>query len=203
MSAAFRVVLARGSALASSLDDGIGTGSSPSKANTNGNSNSSGGSKDRVFLELFDSLLSKLPLTTDVSEGKACHGRIVRLAAEGDPRVLGGAGPEEGLLVGRLIATLAGMMAYQPSPDEEEMETAAAVGGGCCNAQGECSNRESEEEMWARQLVDKETRIAAEGVVGGLRERFPQRFEDAWVGLAEGGRKALQTPTSAKCLRGN
>lgn len=210
VSAALKVVLSRGPALASSLAEG-GTlgenGGGMSNGSLNGNKGDAGAGKegfdaaaaaaaaaenDKALLSLFGSLLSKLPLSTDVSEGQVCHARILRLAAEGDPRVLGGA--QEGLLVPTLVAAIAGMMAYQPSSQEQEI---AAMGGNemCCETG--CAARESEEEVWARQLLDKETREAAEGLVGTLRARFPAKFEEAWGRMEEEDRGAMQTPTAS------
>lgn len=173
LSAAFRVVFARGPVLASSFG---GSESSP------------------AFLSLVGSLLSKLPLTTDVMEGQACHGRIVRLVSQRDPRILGG---DNGTLVKSLVTALAGVMTYQHSLHEKEamaMPAGAGAGGGCG---GGCGTRESEPEMWGRQLLDRTSRQEAETAVSTLREGFPSRFEEAWAALDDEGRQALQTPTSS------
>lgn len=208
ISAALKVVLSRAPALASSLAEGgmlRENGSGMSNGSSNSNRGDVGSRKEgcdaaaaalaaeseKALLSLFESLLSKLPLSTDVSEGQVCHARIIRLAAAGDPRVLGGA---EGLLVPTLVVAIAGMMAYQLSPQEQEM--AAMEGSGMSCDTGSAA-RENEGEMWARQLLDKETREAAEGLVGTLRERFPARFEEAWGRMEEEDRRAMQMSTAS------
>lgn len=113
-------------------------------------------------------LLGMLPLSADVIEGRDCHRRVVDLVCSGNRVILGG---ESGGNVSELVHALGGMMVYQPGDDE------------------------GEEELWERQLVDKETRMKAEIAVESLRNGFPQGFKEAWTSLGEGLRLALRTPT--------
>lgn len=120
-------------------------------------------------------LLGALPLKADVAEGHDCHRRIIDLALARNELLLGGS---SGYHVAELLSAMAGMMSYQPSPQEEYR--GAGKGGSC---RGGCGQTESEDEMWARQLVDRETRATAEKVVLSLKEAFPATFEKTWVGL--------------------
>lgn len=137
---------------------------------------------------VLSSLLGELPLKADVAEGHDCHRRIVNLALARDELLLGGS---DGYHVAELVSAMAGMMAYQPSPGEEY---GGAGGGESCRR--DCGQTESEDEMWTRQLVDRETRETAEKAVLALKEAHPAAFEKAWAGLEAEKQRALQVATS-------
>ncbi|CAM9512664.1 unnamed protein product [Laminaria digitata] len=139
---------------------------------------------------VLSSLLGELPLKADVAEGRDCHRRIVNLALARDELLLGGSG---GYHVAELLSAMAGMMSYQPSPQEEG---GGAGESGCCR-RGDCGLNENEDELCARQLVDKETRETAEKAVLALKEAFPAAFEKTWAGLGVEKQRALQVPTSS------
>ena len=146
---------------------------------------------------VLSSLLSELPLKADVEEGHDCHRRIVNLALAKDELLLGGS---DGYHVAELVSAMAGMMSYQPSPREEQGE--ADEWESCRRACGEscrldCGQAESEDEVWARQLVDRETRETAEKVVLALKEAFPAAFGKAWAGIGVEKQRALQMVTSS------
>lgn len=177
------------------------------------------------------SLLDALPITVDVDEAHACHRRIVEHALGRHPLFFGGGGgggsgseaaSYAAVVVPKLVAALAGVVRYQPSPLEEEAAAAAAAAGGgslpCCGGGGAvgtlrpcCADggggaggggsEGSQEELWARQLVDKETRQKAEEVLVGIKGAYPKVFEEAWGGLGEERRRALQTTTAEICAR--
>lgn len=151
---------------------------------------------------MVNSLLGKLPLTMDISEGHDCHRRILDLACAGHPLLIGG---DQGQNVPQLLSAIAGMMVYQPSEYDEE----AAVSAGGDGGQGggsfgsSCGRMEKEEAMWARQyLGDREARKKAEQAVTALKGAFPSVVERAWAGLEEEERRALQTPTANICPQG-
>lgn len=178
VSAAVRLVISRASTLATSLGvGGTGGGKVPlPRANL---------VSAPAFVSLMSSLLARLPLTTDVAEGHDCHRRIVALTKALDPIVLGG---EKGLLVNQLVGVIAGMMVYQASPQEQgEMD--------CCST-GACPAKESEEQMWSRQLVDRETRENAGQALGLLRDRFKLSFDTAYAALEDRTRSMVQLPSS-------
>lgn len=182
VSAAFRVVFARGAALQRAHEGG-------------GRGGGGGDAALSPLVSVLSSLLSMLPLTADVIEGHDCHRRVVSRVAGLDPIVCGGA---DGVLVEVLVSALAGTMCYQPSAHEQEEAMMAAAGGGLGGcAGGNCGRRESEEDLWARQWMERETRLGAEKAVTALRDHFPGRFAAAWAGLEEEGRRALQMPTSS------
>lgn len=138
---------------------------------------------------VLSSLLSVLPLKADVAEGHDCHRRIVNLALARNELLLGG---NSGDHVAELLSAMAGMMSYQPSPHEEH---ASAGEGG--TSRGDGGQTESEDRMWARQLMDRETRETAEKVVLSLKEAFPGTFEKTWAGLGAEKQAALRMPTSS------
>eukprot|EP00903_Cladosiphon_okamuranus_P012365 g11590.t1 len=141
------------------------------------------------------SLLDALPIVVDVDEAHVCHRRVVDHALSRHELFFGGGGGGDSsgaagyavVVVPKLVTALAGMMRYQPSPQEEAAAGAAARG--------------SQEELWARQLVDKETRQKAEEVLVGIKGAYPKVFEDTWAGLGEELRRALQTATAEICAR--
>lgn len=167
------------------------------------------------------SLLDALPITVDVGEAHACHRRVVDHALSRHEFFFGGGGGGPGEAAGyaaavvpKLVAALAGMVRYQPSPPEEEQASAAGGGGGgslpcgggggaagtllpCCGGGGGAGG--SQEELWARQLVDRETRQTAEEVLVGIKGAYPEVFEATWAALGEERQRALQTTTAEIC----
>lgn len=137
---------------------------------------------------VLSSLLGELPLKADVAEGHDCHRRIVNLALTRDELLLGGSG---GYHVAELVSAIAGMMLYQPGPHEQH--GGAGEGG---SRRGDYGQTESEDAMWARQLVDKETRETAEKAVLVLKEAHPGAFEKGWAQLEVEKQQALQVATS-------
>ncbi|CBJ30196.1 conserved unknown protein [Ectocarpus siliculosus] len=131
------------------------------------------------------SLLDSLPITVDVAEGQVCHRRVVDLAFARHELFFGGGGDgtfHAAAVVPKLVTAIAGMMEYQ----------SRGAGG---------DGYGSQEELWERQLVDRETREKAEEVVAVVKTAFAGGFQRAWEGLGEAGRRALQTPTSSVCSR--
>ncbi|CAN0426958.1 unnamed protein product [Ectocarpus sp. 8 AP-2014] len=160
------------------------------------------------------SLLDALPIVVDVEEAHVCHRRVVDHALSRHELFFGGGvagGDSSGaagyaaVVVPKLMAALAGMVLYQPSPEEGTAAAAAAAGGGLLPSYGRSGGGygagDSEEELWARQLVDKETRQKAEEVLVRIKGEYPKVFEEAWAGLGEESRRALQTPTAEICVR--
>ena len=166
------------------------------------------------------SLLDALPITVDVDEAHVCHRRVVDHALRRHELFFsGGGGSGEAasyaaVVVPKLVAALAGVVQYQPSSQEEEeaAAAAAAAAGGllpCCGGGGAAGTvlpccpggGGSQEELWARQLVDKETRQKAEEVLVGIKGAYPKAFEEALAGLGEERRRALQTTTAEICAR--
>lgn len=188
VSAALRLVFTRLPALAAPFFGGnIALGSE-----TSGSTSMAAVTSCPAYVSLLSALLGKLPLCTDIAEGHDCHRRVVSLAAALDPRVVGGG--DAGQLISPLVTALARMIAYQLS-SHEQISLMAGAGG--FNGGGACGERESEDKLWERQFVDRETREEAERAVAGLRERFPGHFEVAWAGLEEEGKQALQMRTSS------
>eukprot|EP00752_Nemacystus_decipiens_P012203 g10819.t1 len=159
------------------------------------------------------SLLDALPVTVDIDEAHVCHRTVVDQALGRHELFFGGSGGGGGrgdsgkvagyatVVVPKLVAALAGMMRYQPSPQEEEAAAAAVAGTGGDGGGGSGGTGGSQEEMWARQLVDRETRQKAEEVLVGIKGAYPKVFEEAWAGLGEDRRRALQTTTAEICGR--
>ncbi|CAN0411049.1 unnamed protein product [Pylaiella littoralis] len=168
---------------------------------------------------IVGSLLDALPITVDVAEGHVCHRRVVDLALSRHELFFGGSmrdesavaaaatdDPYAAVVVPKLVTAIAGMMEYQPSPAEEQQVAAAGAGAQCCGAGLPCCERAAlgggggggatggnqDEEMWKRQLVDKETRQKAGESLAFLKAAFPKFFEEAWAGLGEERRKAVQ-----------
>ncbi|CAM9438858.1 unnamed protein product [Ectocarpus sp. 12 AP-2014] len=159
------------------------------------------------------SLLDALPIVVDVEEAHVCHRRIVDHALSRHELFFGGGvggGDSSGaasyaaVVVPKLMAALAGMVLYQPSPEEGTAAAAAAAGGGLLPSYGRNGGGygagDSQEELWARQLVDKETRQKAEEVLVRIKGENPKVFEEAWAGLGEERRRALQTTTAEICV---
>ncbi|CBN78372.1 conserved unknown protein [Ectocarpus siliculosus] len=160
------------------------------------------------------SLLDALPIVVDVEEAHVCHRRVVDHALSRHELFFGGGvggGDSSGaavyaaVVVPKLMAALAGMVRYQPSPEEGTAAAAAAAGGGLLPSYGRSGGGygagDPEEELWARQLVDKETRQKAEEVLVRIEGEYPKVFEEAWAGLGEESRRALQTTTAEICAR--
>lgn len=164
------------------------------------------------------SLVDALPIIEDVDEAHVCHRRVVDHALSRHELFFGGGGGDDdssgavgyaAVVVPKLVAALAGMMRYQPSPQEEAAAAAAAAGGGggslpyCRDGGGGSGGGvgDSQEQLWARQLVDKETRQKAEEVLLGIKGVYPKVFEEAWAGLGEERRRALRMTTAEICAR--
>lgn len=163
------------------------------------------------------SLLEMLPLTTDVAEGHDCHRRVVGLVLSRERghercrQALFGLEPDQSGIgndgfmkrdkgdgnIPELLSALAGMMVYQPSPHEQHEDAASGGEGGGGGCSGKCGQTESEEDLWERQLVTRETREKAERALVGLRGMFPKAFDRAFAGLGEEEKKAVQTLTSS------
>lgn len=203
ISAAFRVLFGRpGPACAAFAGSGGGGGGAPAVA------------------AVVKSLLDALPITVDVAEGQSCHRRVVDLAIRRHEFFFGSGGiggsssssDHARVIVPKLVAALAGALQYQPSPLEldqarGEVCGASCGGAGCgagaalaCNRGGSGG---TQEELWSRQLVDEATRRRAEEALAGIKGEFPQAFEEAWAGLGERRRRALQMTTAEVCARGS
>ena len=147
-------------------------------------------SEASVYLRpVLSSLLGELPLKADVAEGHDCHRRIVNLALAREELLLGGS---SGYHVAELVSAMAGMMLYQPGPHEQH--GGAGEGG---SQRGDYGQTESEDAMWTRQLVDRETRETAEKAVLALKDAHPGVFEKAWARLEVEKQRALQVATSS------
>lgn len=166
VSAALRLVFSRPDPIVASLSSGMATGELAQQQ------------KQQCLAPIIKNLLGMLPLSADVIEGQDCHRRVVNLVCSGNRVILGG---ESGGNVSVLVRALGGMMVYQPADDDEGRQMFDKDGG--------------EEQLWERQLVDKETRKKAEIAVESLRNGFPQAFKKAWTSLGEDLRLALRTPS--------
>lgn len=160
-------------------------------------------------------LLDALPIVVDVDEAHVCHGRVVGHAFSRHELFFGGGGigasdssgasGYAAVVVPKLMAAFARMVRYQPSPEEGAAAATAAAEGGLlppyARSGGVYGAGDSQEDLWERQLVDKETRQMAEEVLEGINSEYPKIFEEAWAGLGEEWRRALQTTTAEICAR--
>lgn len=160
------------------------------------------------------SLLDALPIVVDVEEAHLCHRRVVDHALSRHELFFGGgigggdfSAPAgyAAVVVPKLMAALVRMVRYQPSPEAGDAAAAAAAAGGGLppsyvrGGGGGDGAGDSQEEMWARQLVDKETRQKVEEVLVRIGREYQKVFEETWAGLGEERRRALPTTAAEAC----
>lgn len=204
ISAAFRVLFARQGPVCAAFGGGAVTAAAAGAS----------GPVATPVTAIVGSLLDALPITVDVAEGQVCHRRVVDLTLSRNDlffagTLRGGGAPgaavaatataannaHAAVIVPKLVTAIAGMIEYQPS--HEELEDAAEAGAELCGAGLTVSDPGSQgnsqyEEMWERQLVDRETRQKVGECLAFLTTSFPKFFEEAWAGLDEERRQALQ-----------